>query len=69
MPTFTFNYPSIFIHAYIIVPSHSFFYTLLLYPAPPTGTNPQTGSALPSCSVFEKRHFYLFKIAIQGVSL
>jgi hypothetical protein len=41
-------------------------YTLSLCPPPPTGTNPQTGPVLPSCPLFLKRQFCLFKIANQS---
>jgi hypothetical protein len=59
---------SIFIHEYIIFPLHSPFYTLCLYLPSPTGINPQSGPVLPS-SMFERRQFCLFKIAVQGGSL
>jgi hypothetical protein len=61
---------SIFICEYIVFLPHSPSYTLSLYPPPSHCTNPQTGPALPSCSLFLKKDIVcLFKIAIQGVSL
>jgi hypothetical protein len=61
----------IFIHGYIIFLPYSPSYILSLYPPPFTGTSPQTGTVLPSCLLFLKikRHFYLFMISIQRISL
>jgi hypothetical protein len=61
---------SIYIHEYIIFPLYAHSYTILLYPPPSTGTNPQTGPVLfPYFQFLKNRHFCLLEIAIQGVSL
>jgi hypothetical protein len=52
---------SIFIHEYIQFPTYLASYIFSLYP-------PQSPRQ-DLFSVFEKRHFCLYKIAIQGVSL
>jgi hypothetical protein len=57
---------------YIIFPPHLHLlsFTLSLYPSPPTGAK-LTRQNLFCCSVLKKkkRHFCLFKILIQGISL
>jgi hypothetical protein len=61
---------SIFIHDYIIFLPHSLFYTLSLY-LPPCRwyQHPDRTGFTFLFSIFEKGHFCLFKIAIQGVLL
>jgi hypothetical protein len=57
-------------HQCIIFPPYWSSFTLSRYPSPPTGTNHHTRTDLHSCPLFlKKRHFCLFKIAIQVVSL
>jgi hypothetical protein len=59
----------VFTHEYIKFPPHLSSYTLSLYLPLPTGTNPQTGPVLPSCSpFFKKRHFCLFKLLVSRPS-
>jgi hypothetical protein len=66
--SFSRSHFSIFIHEYTIFPPYSPPIPFSLF-SPPTGSNPQIGPVLPSCSsFFKKRHFCLFKVAIQGES-
>jgi hypothetical protein len=54
-----------FIFIYILLHEHTIFplylpsYTLFLYPLPLTGTKPQTGSVLPSSSLFLKKDIFV----------
>jgi hypothetical protein len=55
--SFSMSHLCIFIHEYIIFPLYSLLSPFLYVISVPTGTNPQTGTVLPSCSPFLKRGF------------
>jgi hypothetical protein len=67
--SFNMSHFSIFIHEYIILPLKSPSYTLSLYPSPSYWYQPPGRICfILLFFVFEKKHFCLFKVAVQGIS-